>query len=48
MLAAALAAAKVQRPALASGATMALDDYGLGADALRRQLRVAPTACIDR
>jgi len=33
---------------LASGATIALDDYGLAADALRRALRVAPTACIGR
>jgi hypothetical protein len=47
-LAAALVAAKVQRPALASGGTIALDDYGLAADALRRTLRVAPTACITR
>jgi hypothetical protein len=47
-LAAALAAAKAPRPAEARGATITSDDYGLAADALRRQLRVAPTACISR
>ena len=47
-LAAALAAAKTPTPAQAAGATITVDDYGLAADALRRQLRVAPTACITR
>ncbi len=47
-LAAALAAAKAPRPAQGSGAAITPDDYGLAADALRRQLRVAPTACISR
>ena len=47
-LAAALAAARVAKPAQASGAAITRDDYGLAADALRRQLRVAPTACIGR
>ena len=45
-LAAALAAAKAPRPGQASGATITVDDYGLAADALRRTMRVAPTACI--
>jgi serine protease Do len=47
-LAAALAAAKTPRPIQASGATITTDDYGLAADALRRTMRVAPTACITR
>lgn len=47
-LAAALAAAGAPRPVQASGATITADDYGLAADALRRQLRVAATACITR
>jgi hypothetical protein len=47
-IAAALAAAKTPKPGQASGATITVDDYGLAADALRRQLRVAPTACITR
>jgi len=47
-LAAALAAARTLRPVQASGATITADDYGLAADALRRTLRVAPTACITR
>ncbi|HWF77477.1 MAG TPA: trypsin-like peptidase domain-containing protein [Caulobacteraceae bacterium] len=45
-LAAALAAAKAPQPAQGAGATITSDVYGLAADALRRQLRVAPTACI--
>ena len=47
-LGAALAAAKAPQPGQASGATITVDDYGLAADALRRQLRVAPIACIGR
>lgn len=47
-LASALAAAKAPQPVQPSGATITADDYGLAADALRRSLRVAPTACITR
>jgi hypothetical protein len=47
-LAAAVAAAKLPRAVPASGVALTPDDYGLAADALRRQLRVAPLACIGR
>jgi len=47
-LAAALAAAEAPKPAQATGATITTEDYGLAADALRRTMRVAPTACITR
>jgi hypothetical protein len=46
-LAAALAAAHVAHPAQAGGAAISPVNYGLAADALRRALRVAPTACIS-
>jgi hypothetical protein len=45
-LAAALAGARAPAPLQASGAAITPDDYGLAADALRRSLRVAPTACV--
>jgi len=47
-LAAALAAARATPPGDGAGVAITADDYGLAADALRRQLRVAPLACLGR
>jgi hypothetical protein len=46
-LAATMAAARIPHSAQAGGAAISPMNYGLAADALRRALRVAPTACIS-